>query len=64
MPINTRSELTIDIEQSISKAYDSSLRGREAKDLTVFRALFSIRGLKPPASSRSASAVRMRKLEE
>ena len=26
--------------------------------------LFSIRGLKPPASSRSASAVRMRKLEE
>ena len=27
-------------------------------------ALFSIRGLKPPASSRSASAVRMRKLEE
>jgi hypothetical protein len=40
MPINTRSELTIDIEQSISKAYDSSLRGREAKDLREYLALF------------------------
>ena len=30
----------------------------------VLSNLFSIRGLKPPASSRSASAVRMRKLEE
>lgn len=33
MPINTRSELTVDIEASIAKAYISELPSRELKEI-------------------------------